>query len=124
MRGGGGWPTQAYVCGMLTPDPASPGARAGTVEAAAPAPAVAYTVGPVQRKYRVLLKTVVRTAADPGSDKIGILAKGGEIMADQEGVCETAAAIRVHFTDGWISTCASDGRKILELLQDFDDPVE
>jgi molecular chaperone GrpE (heat shock protein) len=41
-------------------------------------------------------------------------------MADQEGVCETAAAIRVHFTDGWISTCASDGRKILELLQDFD----
>ena len=75
--------TTTVPASVPAPVPVLSPASTPTPAPAEPAVASIYIVSSIQRKYRVLLKTVVRAGLDPGSDKAGILAKGGNIMADQ-----------------------------------------
>ena len=86
---------------------------------------VPFASEPVNRRYKVLIKTVVRTGPQMNSEKAdpSVLAKGFEFVATEQGTLPCGTA-RVHFEQGWVSTMASDGRTILELLEDLDEPVE
>ena len=86
---------------------------------------VPFASEPVNRRYKVLIKTVVRTGPQMNSEKAdpSVLAKGVEFVATEQGTLPCGTE-RVHFDQGWVSSIASDGRTILELLEDLDEPVE
>ena len=80
---------------------------------------------------KVLIKTVIRSGHAMDSGKLGEIPKGQIIS-----VCEEAqlpsGVTRFRYVGspspslpaGWVSEKAGDGRQILELLEDDDDPVE
>jgi hypothetical protein len=102
---------------------AAPAAAAAPAEEAVPPAQAEVATNPVSRQYKVLIKTVVRAGYQMDSAKGGVLAKDEVIDVSEEAPLPNGIT-RFKYAGGWVSDKASDGRQILELLEDDDEPVE